>query len=254
MTTLELHDLVIVEKAKEDEVLCERAPFIKMNTNLAYLAWIIMKEKYNLDGALKITIHKVIPVSAGMAGGSADCAAAIDAINKLFKLNLSLDEMIQIGSQLGSDVPFCLVSQLAIATGRGEQIQALDDKLPKIHIVAIYPGFPLSTPQVYKNHIIEAKHQGDISKIVEATNFEDIVKNLGNDLEKTALKVEPRIASVFELINAEFENLPMMLSGSGPTVLVFCKDKIQQKAVFKVAKKKYNRTFFTTTRVKEDIS
>ncbi len=246
MSTVKLHDKIFLEKAKEDEVVCPRAPFIKKETNLAYLAYVKMKEKYQIEDNLKITIHKVIPVSAGMAGGSSDAAAVIRAMNKMYKLNLTYEQMANIGAELGSDVPFCVYSKLARATGRGEKIELLDNKLPQSHVIVVNPGVGLSTPYVYKNHVIEDTNQ-DINKVLEANTYNEFVSSLHNDLEKTAIKLEPKITKMIKHIQKKYDNR-IMVSGSGPTVLIFTKDQEQAQEIYKYARKKFLNTYYTETR------
>ncbi len=246
MSTVKLHDKIFLEKSDKDEVLCPRAPFIKKETNLAYLAYLKMKEKFDLKDNIKITIHKVIPVSAGMAGGSSDAAAVIRGMNKMYNLNLSIEQMAAIGSELGSDVPFCIYSKLARATGRGEKIELLSNKLPKSHVIVVNPGVGLSTPYVYKNHVIEDTNQ-DISQVLATTTYEEFVASLHNDLEKTAIKLEPKINKMIKHISKQYDNR-IMVSGSGPTILIFTKDQEEAKEIYKYARKKFLNTYYTETR------
>ncbi len=246
MSTVKLHDKIIIEKAEVDEVICPRAPFIKKETNLAYLAYLKMKELYNLDGNIKITIHKVIPVSAGMAGGSSDAAAVIRGINKLYNLGLSYKRMAEIGAELGSDIPFCVYSKLARATGRGEQIDLIENNLPNAHVVVVNPGVALSTPKVYKSHVIEETQQ-DVFMVANATDFTTMVNALHNDLEKTAIKIEPKVKEVMEYMGEKYSER-MMVSGSGPTVLLFTDDAKQAHEMYKYAKKKYKYSYYTEMR------
>lgn len=246
MDTVEIHDKVIIEKAEVDEVICPRAPFIKKETNLAYLAYKLMKEQYNLPDNMKITIHKVIPVSAGMAGGSSDAAAVIRGINKMYELNLSEAKMAEIGAELGSDVPFCIYSRLARATGRGEKIELIKSKVPKSYITVVNPGVALSTPHVYKNHIIEKTTQ-NIEQVLATPVYEDYINLLHNDLEKTALKLEPKITKMIDYIRNKYDNR-IMVSGSGPTILIFSETAQEAQEIYQYAAKKYRNTYYTETR------
>lgn len=242
MSSVNLYDTIEITKSHEDNVECINAPYVKMETNLCYLAWLKMKELYNLNGHINIIINKNIPVAAGMAGGSSDCAAVIKAINTMFNLQLSYGEMAKIGATLGSDVPFCIYSKFARAQGRGEKITLIDQKLPNFHLVIINPGVPLSTPEVFKNHHISNKH-GDINMFLEDLSYDSITCNIHNDLEKTASILQPKIGEIKEYIAQKYDN-KMMLSGSGPTVLVFCKEEEEMYEIYHYAKIKYKRTYF----------
>ncbi len=246
MSTVKLHDKITIEKSEEDEVYCPRAPYIKKETNLAYLAYLKMKELYNIEDNVKITIHKVIPVSAGMAGGSSDAAAVIRGINKMFNLGLSYKRMAEIGAELGSDVPFCIYSKLARATGRGENIELLENNLPHSHVVVVNPGVALSTPKVYQSHVIEPTQQ-DVLEVANAATYEQMTNLLHNDLEKTALNIEPKISKVMSYLQAKYSNR-MMVSGSGPTVLMFTDNAAEAQEIYQYAKSKYKYSYYTEMR------
>jgi 4-diphosphocytidyl-2-C-methyl-D-erythritol kinase len=247
MTNVNIFDTVNLSIADSDEVVCKKAPFIAKEKNLAYKAWLLMKEKYNLPGAIKIDIDKVIPVSAGMAGGSADCAATIKGINQLFKLNLTYKQMALIGAELGSDVPFCIYSHLSRAKGRGEEITLIDKKLPITYMVIINPGVGLSTPKVFKNHVIEKSMTNVDDAIEKIQDFTSLCNYVTNDLEKTAMKLEPKIGEIKNYISDKFDN-KMLVSGSGPTVIVFCETKKNMFDVYNYGRERYRNIHYTEMR------
>lgn len=245
MTTINLFDLISVNKSVQDQVVTPNLE-IKMTDNLAYQAWQLLKKEYNLAGCVTITIDKQIPIAAGMAGGSSDAAAVLRAINELYNLKLSLIDLAFYGKQLGSDVAFCVHSQLARATNKGEQITLLNQHLPPLHVVAINPGIALKTNKVYQKHLVTSQHQ-KIEKFYQAQTFEEIVSCLSNDLAKTAKQLVPEINEMIDYLNAKY-HYKTLVSGSGPTVLVFCPTYNQAQDVFKYAKIKYNYVFQTKVR------
>ena len=83
------------------------------------------------------------------SGGSADAATTLLIINKMFKLNISKDDMLKIGSKIGSDVPFCILNNLYHATGTGTTLSKIDAKLPTCYFLLIHPDFPVSTSSMY---------------------------------------------------------------------------------------------------------
>ncbi len=252
MDSVKLHDKIFLEVADTDSVICPRAPFIKKETNLAYLAYKLMKEKFKIADNLKITIHKVIPVSAGMAGGSSDAAAVIRGLNRMYNLSLSEEQMADIGQELGSDVPYCIYSRLARATGRGEKIELINKEIPKSYITVVNPGVALSTPLVYKNHQIE-NTQKDINQVLNFHDYNDFVNQLHNDLEKTACKLEPKIEKMISYIRKGYSNR-IMVSGSGPTILIFSDNPEEAQEIYQYAVKKYRNTYYTETRGINDNS
>lgn len=246
MGTVGIYDLIKIERSDFDQVECVSNNFIKKEKNLAYLAWLLMKEEFNINACISIKIIKNIPISAGMAGGSADAAAVLRAVNKLFDLNCTLDELAMIGAKLGSDVPFCVYQTNSRARGRGEKIELLSGKIPPLFLVVINPNVPLSTVNVYQNHKIGNKH-GYIDKLIDAKTTNELIISMYNDLEKTAIELEPRISEIKLYIGQKFDN-KMIVSGSGPTVLVLCDTKEHASEVYSFASEKYKLVYQTELR------
>jgi 4-diphosphocytidyl-2-C-methyl-D-erythritol kinase len=236
MACVNIYDVVKIEISESDEVVSNYN--IDMFDNIAYKAWILLKTEYKINSFLKISIDKKIPVSAGMAGGSSDAAAVIRGVNDLFNLNLTVEEMINLGSKIGSDVAFCIVSSLSRAQSMGEIITPINKKLKKDYLVVINPGVGLSTKSVYQAHVISNNHQKVESVILDIDNYQNY---LHNDLQDTAIKLEPKIAEIFK--NLESFEVNSIVSGSGPTVLAFCDDKFKAKAVYDEMTKKYSNVY-----------
>ena len=118
--------------------------------NLAAKAALCFLEAVGKQGqGLLITLKKVIPVGAGMAGGSADAAAVLRALNRLYGAPLTPDELETLAARVGSDVPFCVRGGTALATGRGEKLEALP-ALPACKFVVCKPDFSISTPELFR--------------------------------------------------------------------------------------------------------
>ncbi|MBW4508188.1 MAG: 4-(cytidine 5'-diphospho)-2-C-methyl-D-erythritol kinase [Scytonematopsis contorta HA4267-MV1] len=222
---------------------CENPDVPTDNTNLAYRAAELMvknfPEAYAKIGGVDITIHKRIPISAGLAGGSTNAAAVLVGIDLLWNLGLTQSEIEELGSQLGSDVPFCVAGGTAIATGRGEQLSALLG-LNNIYIVlGKYRSLSVSTPWAYKTYRQQfgdtyikdkdslavraaAVHSAPMVQAILHKNAAEISQKLHNDLEKVVL---PEYSLVLQLREtfASFEGvLGTMMSGSGPSVFAIC--------------------------------
>jgi 4-diphosphocytidyl-2C-methyl-D-erythritol kinase len=120
MTSADLSDHITVCDFSEPKIqLKTNSPFLPLDQkNLVYKAAKILTERFSITSGVFIDIDKQIPVSAGLAGGSSDCAATLRALNKLWKLNLTLEELASIGSKLGSDVPYCIYGNTAFVRGR----------------------------------------------------------------------------------------------------------------------------------------
>lgn len=126
MTTIDLADRICLYELPEDRIeISLESRFVPSDKcNLAYQAALALKQAYGIHRGVHITIEKNIPVSAGLAGGSA-AAAVLKGLNRLWSLGLSETELASVGALLGTDVPFCIYGKTAIAKGRGEIVQRL---------------------------------------------------------------------------------------------------------------------------------
>lgn len=222
MDSLELHDTVKITKSERDEVVVVDKPELSNLNNLGYRALELMREQYGFADCYKIEITKRIPVAAGMAGGSSDAAAVMRLLNKDQKLNLSLEQLSQLGAQVGSDVSYCIFSQLAIARGRGEQIKLVNAQFARKYVLVVNPGVELSTAAVYNNHQINQQF-GNIEHLLNAQTHQQFEDNLSNSLTETAKKLCPQIDQLISCLG-KLTTRRIILSGSGPTVLIFSED------------------------------
>lgn len=217
---LDYHDMGPVSPAEAEDyspriILHPGRPFLPRDErNLAYKAALLMHEHFHPDRREKffISVEKNIPVAAGLAGGSADGAAVLTALGRLWGLipdasagsipSLGqIEPLIGLAKQLGSDVPFSLLAQngytAAVGTGTGADLELTEAESYRILIYT--PNFPLSTKAVYQEW-----KDGDVSEF--------------NDLEPPALRLSPEIADIMEVMKGIGEPLRTQLSGSGPSV------------------------------------
>ncbi len=196
--------------------------------NLAYQAAELILGKNGLKEGVEIFIEKRIPVGAGLAGGSTDAAAVLRGINSLMGLGLERDALMELGAELGSDVPFCLMDGSALARGRGELLTPLP-KTAEMQIVLVKPDFQLSTAQVYGGLVLEkVRRFPDIGAFLAAwTNYDiiNIAREMENVLETVSIEKCPQIAVIKrELI--QLGALNALMSGSGPSVFaVFAEEE-----------------------------
>ncbi|MDO4280831.1 MAG: 4-(cytidine 5'-diphospho)-2-C-methyl-D-erythritol kinase [Peptococcaceae bacterium] len=220
MQSVRLHDEVYIKKAKRNVIVSD-SPYVPSNkNNLAMRAAILLQEKYRMP-RVAIDITKNIPVSAGMAGGSADAAAVLVGCNKLFKLGLSEEELMRVAAKIGSDVPFCVKGGTAIAEGRGERITALPE-LPKMHVVLARADYGVSTAAVYQAIRPEdiAPREDLFAQMCAAIEKGDthfIEAHVYNMLEIPSFRIEPRTAERKRRIQAKSVD-NVLMSGSGPTL------------------------------------
>jgi len=201
------------------------------DSNLSSRAAFLMCEKYDLPTDLRIEIVKSIPVAGGLAGGSADAAATILALDSLFELALSRDEMHSIGAPIGSDVPFMLSGGTAVGRGRGDEITAALSR-GSYHWVLALSSVGLSTPAVYgecdrlrAGMQVSEPHLND--RMLQALLAADPValgKTLVNDLQPAACSLRPALRLILD-VGEEYGALGSIVSGSGPTVAFLVSDE-----------------------------
>ncbi|MFY0761131.1 4-(cytidine 5'-diphospho)-2-C-methyl-D-erythritol kinase [Metabacillus dongyingensis] len=221
MTTIDLADRVeLVELASDEIKIISHNRFVPDDQrNLAYQAALLLKKRYGIRKGVSIAITKVIPVAAGLAGGSSDAAATLRGLNRLWKLGLSLDELAELGAEIGSDVSFCVYGGTALATGQGEKIQHIDTP-PHCWVVLAKPTIGVSTADVYRNLNLSAVTHPDVEGMIEGIkeqDFDQICSLLGNVLEDVTLKMYPEVANIKDQMK-RFGADAVLMSGSGPTV------------------------------------
>jgi 4-diphosphocytidyl-2-C-methyl-D-erythritol kinase len=212
---------------------------IPMEENLAYKAALLLKNKYEVNTGAEMRLVKTIPVGAGLGGGSSDAASALEGLNELWSLGLTVDELCDAGEEIGSDVPFFLRDSLSYVEGRGEKINECFPKR-QLPLLLVNPSFAVSTAWVYNNlscsskssardeaHTPElTKKHGNVNNIkhfikdVEGADLSGLARSSGllsNDLESVTLESFPVIANIKERLS-EHGSLFSLMSGSGPTV------------------------------------
>lgn len=215
---------------------------IPASQNLVYKAAMLMREKFNIKTGFNIHLDKSIPVAAGLAGGSSDCAATIEGINKLCGLGLTDEELCQIGVTLGADVPFCIKKGTMLCEGTGEILTPLSP-LPRIWLVLVKPCIFVSTAYVYTHLDLSGlKFHPDIDGMVNAINTDNIkgiASCLSNVLETVTIKEYPVINEI-KIFLTDNGAAGSLMSGSGPTVFGIFEDKETANTAYKKASEKYN--------------
>lgn len=222
MQSVDLSDHLLFEEREAGRITigCS-VPYIPLdNRNLAVKAAELMINCFKINKGVHILLKKNIPVAAGLAGGSSDAAATLRGLNRLWKLGLSLDQLAEIGAEIGSDVPFCVYGGTAIARGRGELIERLPAPDP-LWVVLVKPPIAVSTADVYRGYNpLEVTQHPDTLGMVQALasgDMDQIVCRLGNVLETTTFKMHPEVERLKQQM-MKYGALGALMSGSGPTV------------------------------------
>ena len=197
--------------------------------NLAYRAAKLLMEEFGITEGISIEIKKMIPVAAGMAGGSTDAAAVLVGVNRMFGLGLTKKELMERGVRLGADVPYCILRGTALSEGIGEILTELPAPPPCTLVIA-KPPVSVSTKEVYGRLDLKAlrpEDHPDIDGMAEAIRTGDlagITSRLGNVLELVTEPAHPEITRIKGLLLENGADGALM-SGSGPTVFGMFKDR-----------------------------
>ena len=249
MQAIDLADTVILEEAQRNWLHTDNKHIPPNMNNLAMKAVVLMQERFPQIAPLHVTLQKEIPVAAGLAGGSTDCAAVMLGINEMYKLGLSLEELEKLGAELGSDIPFCMGGPTALATGRGEKIEALPH-CPQLYFVLVKPSFGVSTPKVYGNlRVAEISEHPDVNRCIqalEAQNGAAVLNSMGNLLEYSTFELQPEVKKLKEsMIEAGCDHV--LMSGSGPTVFAAFDDEMRAQSYYQKIKEEYPGAIFART-------
>ncbi|CCY85397.1 4-diphosphocytidyl-2-C-methyl-D-erythritol kinase [Clostridium sp. CAG:149] len=224
MQTVGLYDRIDLYRREKPGIGIETNLYYLPNNenNLAVRAARLLMDEFGITEGIDIRIKKLIPVAAGMAGGSADAAALLFGVNKMFSLGLSMEELMKRGVKLGADVPYCVMRGTALSEGIGEILTPLAS-VPQCQVLIAKPGVSVSTKFVYENlHVdrLPAEAHPDIDLLTEAIkerNLRKIVSNMGNILETVTIPAHPVIRDIKEKM-MDMGAVGAMMSGSGPTV------------------------------------
>jgi 4-diphosphocytidyl-2-C-methyl-D-erythritol kinase len=241
MQSLKLYDRLEMCVISEPEIrIRANLPFIPTDqTNLIWKAADLLRREFRIEEGISVDLNKRIPVAAGLAGGSADAAAALVGMNRLFHLRLSGEELMNRGVKIGADVPYCIMRGTALSEGIGEKLTELPP-LPHCWILVAKPGISVSTKGVYIR-LDEQKgwEHPDIDGMVRALeegSLEGVTERLGNVLELVTVPEYPVIAKIKQTMMEKGAEGALM-SGSGPTVYGIFREEAQARIACSAVRK-----------------
>lgn len=224
MQEISLKDIITIKELDDNnndiQIECNNKQVPTDHKNIVYDAFKLIAKKHNINKSVNVYIEKNIPISGGLAGGSTDAAAVLKGLNELWKLNLTREELMDIGVQIGADVPFCIMGGTALSEGIGEKLTSLPTFKDKL-LLLVNPDIEVSTEYVYKNlDLKNLEDRPDIENIISLIEQDDVVelsKNMKNVLESVTIKKHSKIGKLKEKM-IECGALGSLMSGSGATV------------------------------------
>lgn len=253
-----LHDDIYISRNNfgATTLTCSKPELGDAEDNLAFKAVKLIARDFPAVGSVGINLKKRIPVAAGLGGGSADAAAVLLGLNKMFDLKLSLQTLTTYAQQLGSDVPFCLQPLTALAEGRGEVITPMPE-CPVLNLVLFKPPFGVSTRKVYENlHRVRiGSHPSwyNMARALHEYNQNKVIALTGNVLEFSTFDLHPELKSYAQKL-AGLGFTKVMMSGSGPTLLGFADSETQARILAESWNRPGWEVIATRTLTAEDLA
>ncbi len=199
--------------------------------NLCLKAWHLLKKDFPKLSAVKIHLHKSIPMGAGLGGGSADAAFMLKMLNDHFNLDIFEERLIRFALELGSDCPFFIINRPCFATGRGEVLEEVDVDLSAYKIVLINPGIHISTAWAFSKRSDGSQSSDPLKSLKKIISqpIETWKDELQNDFENPVFEAHPQIKTIKENLYQQGAIYAAM-SGSGSTVFgIFPQDPVGNK-------------------------
>ena len=225
MQTIRMYDVLDIRKKQNPGIsLSTNLPYVPSDErNLVYKAAKLLMDEFDIKEGLSMRLSKSIPVAAGMAGGSSDAAAAFVGVNRLFRLGLSQEELMERAVRIGADVPYCIMRGTALAEGIGEKLTPLS-AMPEGYVLIGKPGINVSTKTAYENLKLDAvEKRPDIDGMIQDIQNKDLysmTEKMVNVFEPGLMEKYPVIGEIRDFME-ERGALKAMMSGSGPTAVSY---------------------------------
>lgn len=252
MQTIRMYDQIEVHKTEEPGIkIRTNLPYLPVNEgNLVYKAAQMLMDEFHIEQGIYVDLKKVIPVAAGMAGGSTDAAAMLVGMNKMFELGLSKEDLMIRAKTIGADVPYCVLRGTALAEGIGEILTPLPP-MPEAYVLIGKPAISVPTKFVYGNlNVPNLPFHPDIDGMVQALKDQDlygITERMENVLETVTIPAYPIIDEIKKKMK-EWGAVNSLMSGSGPTVFGIFDDKEKAEYAYEQLKdsRLVRQSFLTT--------
>ena len=247
MLPISLHDSLVVTKlkdARDNYVTVDDFSIGTFSYNVATFSIEKLQSIYHFNDKFRILIHKVIPIQAGLGGGSSNAAFTMKAVNSLLKLGASDEELMELGKSFGSDIPFFVKCKPARCQGIGDLITPIEVK-NNYYVLLVKPDSGCPTKDVFEASDKMDLEVCNIDKVVQALKDGDddlLAENISNSLQKPAISLLPSIQTIIDELRAEGLKI-VSLTGSGSAVFALSTDKKALRSVFKKLDDKYHVEF-----------
>ena len=253
MVPIELHDSIIISTLKnsaDNFVTVDDFSNGLIHYNLASTGIEALAKKYKFDTKFRVYIHKVIPMQAGLGGGSSNAAFTMKAVNNMMKCGASDEDIIELAKSFGADIPFFVKCVPARCKGIGELMEPIEIK-NNYHVLIVKPSLGCSTKEVFALADKKKEYNPvDIDSVVKALKEGDddlLAEVMGNSLEEAAMSLVPEIKEIKDKMK-ELGLKLVLMSGSGSTVFALSTDASLLK---KAAKEFENKYVVELTKVKK---
>lgn len=220
MQSVDLCDVVSIEKSEKTTVTCDNPAIPTGKENIAYKACELMIKEFSLQHGFAVKIKKNIPIAGGMAGGSTDAAAVMRGINDICKLGVSPTKLMELSVSLGADVPFCIQQKPAHAEGIGEKLTSINGLWKELYILLVNPNVTISTKDIYQKIdaacLFNQIDNNELISAIDAKDFDKMRKNMKNVMQNITEEMCPEVKEIIEKLYASGAKVAMM-SGSGAT-------------------------------------
>lgn len=255
MHPVQVCDILTFRRGGEDvQLTCSNATLPTDSSNLVHKAARKFFDSIGAREGVAIHLQKNVPLAAGLGGGSSNAAHTLLGLNELFGSPLPLEKLFELAAELGSDVPFFLQNNPALATGRGERVESLASfpALKSAWILLVHPGFGVSTPWAYKNLVRfpealngQPGRARKLSNVLQSGSLELALPDFYNSLEAPVLEKFPLLA-IFKDFLREHGAVVAIMSGSGSSTFGLFRDRSEAENGLASFRSKFGESCWTS--------
>lgn len=247
---LDLKDNIYISQGQGFELTCDNLMVPTGSDNIIHKAWELIKEhKKDGDRGVRIHLEKKIPIAAGLAGGSSNAATTLKGLNEFWDLGLADEDLIEMGKEIGADVPYFIHGATAYGSGRGDELKALKSFAGR-KVLLVNTGYGVSTKYIYEHLSLDGHKPMDFTGLIEAINSGDdeaLYPKLFNHLEDVTMKLKPDIGTIKEEM-IDMGAKASLMCGSGPTVFGLFEDARLLEQAFIFFKDKFDLVYMSETK------